>query len=42
MGIWNCCFAGEELETLALEAGFSSARHYEIGGGFMGNLVALR
>ncbi|XP_018447421.2 2-phytyl-1,4-beta-naphthoquinone methyltransferase, chloroplastic [Raphanus sativus] len=27
---------GEELETLALEAGFSSARHYEISGGFMG------
>ncbi|KAL0799053.1 hypothetical protein Bca101_054228 [Brassica carinata] len=33
---------GEELETLASEAGFSSARHYEISGGFMGNLVAVR
>ncbi|KAL2317333.1 hypothetical protein Fmac_031209 [Flemingia macrophylla] len=31
---------GKELEKLALEVGFSSARHYEIGGGFMGCLVA--
>ncbi|KAI3516199.1 hypothetical protein L1887_15110 [Cichorium endivia] len=33
---------GEELEHLALESGFSSARHYEVGGGLMGNLVATR
>ncbi|KAL2510239.1 2-phytyl-beta-1 [Forsythia ovata] len=33
---------GDELEKLALEAGFSSAKHFEIGGGFMGNLVATR
>lgn len=38
----NRPLAGQELETLALEAGFSSARHYEISGGFMGNLVAVR
>lgn len=31
---------GDELEKLALEAGFSEAKHYEIGAGFMGNLVA--
>ncbi|KAA8533166.1 hypothetical protein F0562_033301 [Nyssa sinensis] len=31
---------GKELEKLALEVGFSDARHYEIGGGLMGNLVA--
>ncbi|KAK9934632.1 hypothetical protein M0R45_021769 [Rubus argutus] len=33
---------GEELEKLALDVGFSSARYYEIGGGLMGNLVATR
>ncbi|XP_044458145.1 2-phytyl-1,4-beta-naphthoquinone methyltransferase, chloroplastic isoform X1 [Triticum aestivum] len=33
---------GEELEKLAKEAGFSSAKHYELGGGLMGNLVATR
>ncbi|KVI05664.1 UbiE/COQ5 methyltransferase, partial [Cynara cardunculus var. scolymus] len=33
---------GEELEHLALEAGFSSAKHFEVGGGLMGNLVASR
>ncbi|XVE92382.1 hypothetical protein REPUB_Repub01dG0092400 [Reevesia pubescens] len=33
---------GKELEKLALDAGFSHARHYEIGGGLMGNLVATR
>ncbi|XP_048232776.1 2-phytyl-1,4-beta-naphthoquinone methyltransferase, chloroplastic isoform X2 [Ricinus communis] len=33
---------GKELEELALEAGFSTARHYEISGGLMGNLVATR
>ncbi|GER56029.1 menaquinone biosynthesis methyltransferase ubiE [Striga asiatica] len=32
--------ARDELEKVALEAGFSRARHYEIGGGLMGNLVA--
>nr|XP_011464056.1 PREDICTED: 2-phytyl-1,4-beta-naphthoquinone methyltransferase, chloroplastic isoform X2 [Fragaria vesca subsp. vesca] len=32
--------AGEELEKLALDVGFSDARYYEIGGGLMGNLVA--
>ncbi|XP_021895848.1 2-phytyl-1,4-beta-naphthoquinone methyltransferase, chloroplastic isoform X2 [Carica papaya] len=33
---------GKELEELALEAGFSDARHFVIGGGLMGNLVATR
>ncbi|EPS59728.1 hypothetical protein M569_15076 [Genlisea aurea] len=33
---------GIELEKLALEAGFSSARHYEIEAGLMGNLAATR
>lgn len=33
---------GRELEKLALETGFSQAKHYEIGGGLMGNLVATR
>ncbi|PON44864.1 Methyltransferase [Parasponia andersonii] len=33
---------GKELEKLALEVGFSKGRHYEIGGGLMGNLVATR
>ncbi|GFP88013.1 2-phytyl-1 4-beta-naphthoquinone methyltransferase chloroplastic [Phtheirospermum japonicum] len=31
---------GSELEKLALEAGFSEAKHYPIAGGAMGNLVA--
>ncbi|CAG7899412.1 unnamed protein product [Brassica rapa] len=38
----NGYLTGEELETLASEAGFSRASHYEISGGFMGNLVAVR
>ncbi|KAM7250982.1 hypothetical protein ACFE04_022865 [Oxalis oulophora] len=33
---------GKELEKLALDARFSQAIHYEIGGGLMGNLVATR
>ncbi|XP_042431432.1 2-phytyl-1,4-beta-naphthoquinone methyltransferase, chloroplastic-like isoform X2 [Zingiber officinale] len=33
---------GKELEKLVDEIGFSKARHYEIGGGFMGNLVATK
>lgn len=33
---------GKELEKLALEVGFSTAKHYEISGGLMGNLVASR
>ncbi|CAL0314077.1 unnamed protein product [Lupinus luteus] len=33
---------GKELEKLALEVGFSTARHYEINGGSMGCLVAKR
>ncbi|KAH7570318.1 hypothetical protein ACOSP7_018371 [Xanthoceras sorbifolium] len=33
---------GNELEKLALEVGFSTAKHYEISGGLMGNLVATR
>ncbi|RYR59348.1 hypothetical protein Ahy_A05g025212 isoform B [Arachis hypogaea] len=33
---------GKELEKLALEVGFSSARHYELSGGLMGCLVAMR
>ncbi|OVA20752.1 UbiE/COQ5 methyltransferase [Macleaya cordata] len=33
---------GKELEELSLEVGFSNAKHYEIGGGLMGNLVATR
>lgn len=35
-------FVGKELENLAKEAGFSVAKHYELGGGLMGNLVATR
>ncbi|KAK6252507.1 hypothetical protein QUC31_014227 [Theobroma cacao] len=38
----NEFLTGKELEKLALETGFSNARHYEIGGGLMGNLVAAR
>ncbi|XP_010551595.1 PREDICTED: 2-phytyl-1,4-beta-naphthoquinone methyltransferase, chloroplastic isoform X4 [Tarenaya hassleriana] len=38
----NGYLTGEELETLALQAGFSSAKHYEVSGGLMGNLVAMR
>ncbi|KAK6922256.1 UbiE/COQ5 methyltransferase [Dillenia turbinata] len=33
---------GKELEEIALAAGFSSAKHYEICGGLLGNLVATR
>ncbi|XP_011086605.1 2-phytyl-1,4-beta-naphthoquinone methyltransferase, chloroplastic [Sesamum indicum] len=33
---------GAELEKLALEVGFSEAKHYEIAGGLMGNFVAKR
>ncbi|XP_060208793.1 2-phytyl-1,4-beta-naphthoquinone methyltransferase, chloroplastic isoform X1 [Lycium barbarum] len=33
---------GNELEKLALDVGFSTAKHFEIGFGFMGNLVAIR
>ncbi|GAB4826236.1 hypothetical protein Ancab_009101 [Ancistrocladus abbreviatus] len=33
---------GEELEQLALAAGFSNAKFYERAGGLMGNLVAMR
>ncbi|KAL6011481.1 hypothetical protein ACLOJK_001929 [Asimina triloba] len=33
---------GDELEKLAKDVGFSKARHYEIGGGLMGTLVATR
>ncbi|KAL8550517.1 hypothetical protein ACS0TY_009080 [Phlomoides rotata] len=33
---------GKELEELALEAGFPDAKFYDIGAGFMGNLVATR
>uniref|UniRef100_J3LZF4 2-phytyl-1,4-beta-naphthoquinone methyltransferase, chloroplastic n=1 Tax=Oryza brachyantha TaxID=4533 RepID=J3LZF4_ORYBR len=33
---------GKELEELAKEAGFSAAKHYELGGGLMGDLVATR
>ena len=33
---------GEELEKLGREAGFTVAKHYELGGGLMGNLVATR
>uniref|UniRef100_A0A0D9ZMY6 Methyltransferase type 11 domain-containing protein n=1 Tax=Oryza glumipatula TaxID=40148 RepID=A0A0D9ZMY6_9ORYZ len=29
---------GKELEELAKEAGFSAAKHYELGGGLMGDL----
>ncbi|XP_015894619.3 2-phytyl-1,4-beta-naphthoquinone methyltransferase, chloroplastic [Ziziphus jujuba] len=38
----NEFLTGKELERLALEVGFSKARHYEISGGLMGNLVATR
>ncbi|KAH7840256.1 hypothetical protein Vadar_014798 [Vaccinium darrowii] len=33
---------GKELEKLALEVGFENSKHFEIGGGLMGNLVATR
>ncbi|CAK9166046.1 unnamed protein product [Ilex paraguariensis] len=33
---------GKELEKLALQTGFSTATHFEIGGGLMGNLMATR
>lgn len=33
---------GKEQEKLALEVGFSSAKHYQIAGGLMGNLVAVK
>lgn len=33
---------GNELEELAKDVGFSEAKHYEIGSGFMGTLVARR
>ncbi|KAG2567315.1 2-phytyl-1,4-beta-naphthoquinone methyltransferase, chloroplastic-like [Panicum virgatum] len=33
---------GEELEKLGREAGFTVAKHYELGGGLMGNLIATR
>lgn len=42
MTIQLICNAGKELEMLALEVGFSRARHFEIGGGLMGVLVATR
>ncbi|XP_058193110.1 2-phytyl-1,4-beta-naphthoquinone methyltransferase, chloroplastic isoform X1 [Rhododendron vialii] len=32
----------KELEELALEVGFTNSKHFEIGGGLMGNLVATR
>ncbi|KAK4773836.1 hypothetical protein SAY87_028855 [Trapa incisa] len=38
----NEYLTGPELEKLALQAGFSNAAHYKIGGGIMGNLVAVR
>ncbi|KAF3431231.1 hypothetical protein FNV43_RR25961 [Rhamnella rubrinervis] len=38
----NEFLTGKELEKLTMEVGFSNARHYEIGGGLMGNLVATR
>lgn len=33
---------GDEQERLALEAGFSKAKHYELGFGLMGCLVATK
>lgn len=33
---------GRELEILGKEVGFSNCMHYEIAGGLMGNLVAMR
>ncbi|KAL9257891.1 2-phytyl-1,4-beta-naphthoquinone methyltransferase, chloroplastic-like protein [Drosera capensis] len=35
----NQFLTGKELEQLALESGFSSAKFFEIAGGLMGNLV---
>ncbi|XP_066335353.1 2-phytyl-1,4-beta-naphthoquinone methyltransferase, chloroplastic-like isoform X2 [Miscanthus floridulus] len=32
---------GEELEELAIQTGFASAKHYDLAGGLMGNLVAI-
>ncbi|KAL3839270.1 hypothetical protein ACJIZ3_023861 [Penstemon smallii] len=36
----NEYYTGNELEKLALEAGFSEAQFHEFGAGYMGNLVA--
>ncbi|KAJ8759020.1 hypothetical protein K2173_003258 [Erythroxylum novogranatense] len=33
---------GKQLEQLALDEGFSTAKHYDVSGGLMGNLVATR
>ncbi|XP_077244197.1 S-adenosyl-L-methionine-dependent methyltransferases superfamily protein [Tasmannia lanceolata] len=38
----NDFLTGKELEKLAKGVGFSYAKHYEIGGGLMGTLVATR
>ncbi|KAJ0962508.1 hypothetical protein J5N97_027630 [Dioscorea zingiberensis] len=38
----NEFLTGKELEKLARSVGFSNAKHYEIGGGLMGNLVVTR
>jgi hypothetical protein len=40
---WDeCTTAGDELENLAKEVGFTSAGCYEIAGGLMGYLVITR
>jgi hypothetical protein len=39
---WFTSIVEKELEELAKEAGFSAAKHYELGGGLMGDLVATR
>ncbi|XP_047332417.1 2-phytyl-1,4-beta-naphthoquinone methyltransferase, chloroplastic [Impatiens glandulifera] len=41
-GSINEFLTGTELENLALGTGFTNAKHYEIGGGLMGCLVATR
>lgn len=38
----QCTRTGKQQETMAKEAGFSEATHYEIGFGLMGVLVASK
>lgn len=38
----NDFLTGKELEELARGVGFNKAKHYEIGGGLMGNLVVTK
>ncbi len=40
--VWCSRYVGAEQERLALQAGFSRAKHYPVGFGFMGILVATK